>query len=134
MLPVPALEVSRVLYREVRQEEMRDIGVVRRGLQGGDLKKEIADGWYVTEEPPEWADWVAHHHGNMVYAIETPIDWMYKDGTDGTVVRPCPRCGHLPTAEGYDHCLGHIEGATSACCGHGVEEPYIIMGKRTEVQ
>jgi len=25
----------------------------------------------------------------------------------------------------YDACLGHIDGATSACCGHGVKQPYI---------
>jgi hypothetical protein len=32
----------------------------------------------------------------------------------------------MPTKEGYDACLGYIEGAKSACCGHGVEEGYIV--------
>lgn len=41
--------------------------------------------------------------------------------------RPCKRCGCMPTKEGYDACLGHIEGATSACCGHGVNKPILIM-------
>jgi len=48
--------------------------------------------------------------------------WVYDD--DGTVAddsRPCVRCGRHPTPEGYDACLGYIEGATAACCGHGVE-------------
>jgi hypothetical protein len=30
----------------------------------------------------------------------------------------------MPTSEGYDACLGFIPGVESACCGHGVEEPY----------
>ena len=30
-----------------------------------------------------------------------------------------------PTKEGYDACLGYIEGAMSACCGHGVEKGYV---------
>jgi hypothetical protein len=40
--------------------------------------------------------------------------------------RPCKKCGCMPTKEGYDACLGHIDGVKSACCGHGVEEPYMV--------
>lgn len=44
--------------------------------------------------------------------IDVPIDdWTH---------RPCVRCHMVPTKEGYDACLGHIEGAVAACCGHGV--------------
>jgi hypothetical protein len=32
----------------------------------------------------------------------------------------------MPTAEGYDACLGHIEDAVSACCGHGVGSSYVV--------
>lgn len=54
--------------------------------------------------------------------------WIYEDGEPATDnnFRPCPRCGKLPTPEGYDACLGHIPGARSACCGHGVKEGYIL--------
>jgi len=52
--------------------------------------------------------------------------WQYADGFPGDDDRPCVRCGKLPTKEGYDACLGYIEGAISACCGHGVSKPYII--------
>jgi predicted DNA-binding protein len=40
--------------------------------------------------------------------------------------RPCIRCGES-TSEGYDACLGYIEGAEKACCGHGVREGYILL-------
>jgi hypothetical protein len=57
--------------------------------------------------------------------------WVYAD--DKTPVenneRPCKKCGQMPTKEGYDACLGYIPGATSACCGHGVEDKYIIQKK-----
>lgn len=39
--------------------------------------------------------------------------------------RPCVRCGKEPTPEGHDACLGRLDGAWSACCGHGVIEPYL---------
>lgn len=53
--------------------------------------------------------------------------WYYSD-TDEKFEdnRPCKRCGNHPTKEGYDYCLGKIEEATSACCGHGVEEKILI--------
>lgn len=43
--------------------------------------------------------------------------------------RPCKRCGRMPTAEGHDACLGHLDGVKSACCGHGVERPYVVIDK-----
>ncbi len=49
--------------------------------------------------------------------------WVYEDTLEELFDRPCIRCGQLPI-EGHDACLGYIEGCTSACCGHGVEEPY----------
>jgi len=55
-------------------------------------------------------------------------EWVYSD--DKTPVsgkeRPCKKCGRMPSPEGYDACLGYIPGAESACCGHGIEDGYII--------
>lgn len=54
--------------------------------------------------------------------------WVYLDGVPiNQEERPCVRCGRMPTPEGYDYCTGYIAGVTSFCCGHGVEEPYIIF-------
>lgn len=53
--------------------------------------------------------------------------WRYNDtGEIDNDSRPCKRCGCMPTKEGYDACLGHIDGATSACCGHGVVDAYVV--------
>ena len=47
-------------------------------------------------------------------------EWLYCDNDKPLEeMRPCARCGKKPTAEGYDACLGYIEGVESACCGHG---------------
>lgn len=57
-------------------------------------------------------------------------NWRYKDNNQiADDSRPCKRCGRLPTPEGYDACLGYIEGAFSACCGHGVEDYYVLRIK-----
>lgn len=56
------------------------------------------------------------------------IIWRYFDsGAVHDDLRSCYRCHKLPTPEGYDACLGHILGAVSACCGHGVGELSIVM-------
>lgn len=65
--------------------------------------------------------WKIYYDGN---------EWKYSDNNQKiSDSRPCKRCGKLPTKEGYDSCLGYIAGAKSACCGHGVEEPYVIEGE-----
>lgn len=54
-------------------------------------------------------------------------DWRYVD--NGEIVddkRKCSRCGKEPTKKGYDACLGYVPEASSACCGHGVVQAYIV--------
>jgi hypothetical protein len=81
---------------------------------------------------------VAHStaRGHKTVFDYTKEAWLYSDtktpinDAEG-IVRPCKRCGEPPTPEGHDACLGHIEGAVSACCGHGVSEP-ILMTREDE--
>jgi hypothetical protein len=64
--------------------------------------------------------------GHSIYYDGT--DWRYTDNNEiEDDSRPCKRCGCMPTKEGYDACLGHIDGATNACCGHGVSTPYVMV-------
>ena len=68
----------------------------------------------------------SYSRGHEIYFNKD--QWLYCDNNEPIdEYRPCKRCGRIPTLEGYDACLGYIEGAISACCGHGVEEPYIVM-------
>ena len=66
----------------------------------------------------------AYSRGHKIYYSTIEVDWCYQD--TGEIVndneRDCVRCNKPPTEEGYDACLGYIEGVTSACCGHGVEK------------
>jgi hypothetical protein len=53
--------------------------------------------------------------------------WIYSDNKQSfDDSRPCKRCGKTPGKDGNDACLGHIQGITAACCGHGVGPPYVI--------
>ncbi len=69
--------------------------------------------------------------GPRTYVRGHPAIWVYEDNREEVDHwdRPCARCGRSPIeAEGqagYDACLGHIPGAVSACCGHGVLPPYV---------
>lgn len=77
----------------------------------------------------------SHEYGNLTYTNDNGKHWYYCN--DNTLAiscekpyimnfRSCPKCGKMPTKEGYDPCLGHIEGAVNACCGHGLSEGFII--------
>lgn len=68
----------------------------------------------------------AHSRGHKIICKDDK--WFYADNETPieSEERPCARCGKMPTPEGYDACLGKIDGAVSACCGHGVEEPYMV--------
>lgn len=69
----------------------------------------------------------SHSRGHLIEYVNNR--WVYAD--NGVPIenenRCCTRCHRLPTKEGFDACLGHVPGATSACCGHGVEEPYVVL-------
>lgn len=76
---------------------------------------------------------VSHHRGHPIVYIDE--EWLYADTKEPiSIERPCVRCGRMPTKEGYDACLGHIPGAVSVCCGHGVEEPILILKPPAEVE
>lgn len=63
--------------------------------------------------------------GHEIYFKEG--NWYYADNDSiHDDSRPCKKCKCYPTSEGYDACLGHVEGVTSACCGHGAEEYYEV--------
>ena len=48
-------------------------------------------------------------------------EWRYRDtGEIADYDRPCFKCKEMPTPEGCDPCIGYIEGAINACCGHGI--------------
>jgi hypothetical protein len=67
----------------------------------------------------------SYSRGHKIVFVDS--NWVYED--NGNIVsneRPCARCNQPPTKEGYDACLGHIDGLTSACCGHGTEDSYFV--------
>jgi len=70
---------------------------------------------------------LTHTRGHVIFYDGK--DWRYKDNGNrlqDELIRPCIRCGHYPSIEGYDACLDFIEGVSSACCGHGVIKPYFL--------
>lgn len=70
----------------------------------------------------------SYSRGHSIYFDNQNNEWRYSnDNTPVSVERPCKKCGMEPTKEGYDACLGYIPGATSACCGHGVLNKFVVM-------
>jgi len=47
------------------------------------------------------------------------------DEAGASVERPCVQCGLLAAPDGPDPCLGLLPDVRAACCGHGVDEPYV---------
>lgn len=68
----------------------------------------------------------SHTRGWKILWDSVKQKWFYADtGESVDIERPCKRCGQLSTPEGYDACLGYVEGVESACCGHGVSKAFI---------
>ena len=70
----------------------------------------------------------AYDRGWEIYFNKEQNKWLYID-TDKELDenRQCKNCGCKPTKEGYDACIGHLEGVKSACCGHGKEKAYVVL-------
>lgn len=66
------------------------------------------------------------HRGNKIYF--DGYLWRYSDtNLEIDNNKTCVRCGRSANTDGSDACIGHIDGAISACCGHGVEDGYVKM-------
>jgi hypothetical protein len=63
------------------------------------------------------------------YSIEhINNEWIYSDTKENiNIKRLCKYCGREQSIEGYDGCLGYIPNVVSACCGHGIEKPYVVF-------
>ncbi len=73
----------------------------------------------------------SYNRGHKIYYNEEKEEWLYSDDdTSANVDRPCKRCGVKANIFGHDACMQDLTdciGVVSACCGHGVEEGYIIL-------
>lgn len=60
--------------------------------------------------------------------------WVYADTKEpvGITKRRCPKCGELERDDGQDPCIADLPGITGACCGHGTEEPYILLNDKDQ--
>jgi hypothetical protein len=75
-----------------------------------------------------------YYRGHPVICLEGEACERYADDLTSTVdaqgvsvERPCVQCGLLAVSDGPDPCLGMLPGVRAACCGHGVEEPYVVL-------
>lgn len=67
----------------------------------------------------------SYSRGHEIYYDGT--DWRYLDTSEiHKDNRTCKKCGKATTKEGYDFCIGHLDGVIGACCGHGVSEPILL--------
>lgn len=70
--------------------------------------------------------------GHKIFYDEKDKQWKYQEDTTDINLneKPCIKCGEPATITGADHCLKGLEDTKciiSACCGHGVQNGYIIL-------
>jgi hypothetical protein len=74
------------------------------------------------------------HLGKWAGKPHTILVWHWKDTGErvtlkSTRERRCPKCKKRATALGHDPCIANLPGVVAACCGHGVEEAYVMFSK-----
>ncbi len=52
---------------------------------------------------------------------------MKTDRDRRTAARFCDRCNWRLPERGPDPCLGHLPDVLYACCGHGIDDPYVVI-------
>lgn len=53
---------------------------------------------------------------------------------DGVEKEYCSYCGLNRTEEGYDGCIGFLQGVKNACCGHGETKMAYVQFDNNEYQ
>jgi hypothetical protein len=51
-----------------------------------------------------------------------------------SVERSCVQCGLRAGPDGPDPCLGLLPDVQAACCGHGLDEPYVLVHRTVRGQ
>ena len=81
--------------------------------------------------------YIGHSRGHEIVFITNKKEWIYTDTGkkhDSKKPRRCKRCGEHATEEGYDSCLGYLEGVKFACCGHGIlGRAYVVLEDGTRI-
>jgi len=75
--------------------------------------------------------------GHLTRFDEDGWQWVYVDDLspvcDG-YNRACARCGEYPSDKGHDACIANLPSEVlAACCGHGIEEPYVMFVGDSEI-
>ena len=76
--------------------------------------------------------------GHLTRFDEEGWQWVYADdlspvGEEGNK-RFCTRCGKYPSDKGHDACIANLPSeVVSACCGHGIEIPYVMFVGDSEI-
>lgn len=91
----------------------------------------------------DWAKRIENHYPEDTLKGHE-IEWngnefVYSDTKESTIKthksRSCGHCGKFSTKEGYDDCLGELEGVMNACCGHGQDrEAYIQFNDGSDIR
>ena len=68
-----------------------------------------------------------YYFGHKIYS-EDGINYFYDDNNKKVPEkRKCPKCNEYPTEDDHDPCIKNLPGVKYACCGHGVEEGYVVF-------
>jgi len=72
--------------------------------------------------------WLSYVRGHQIYT-DNGKDWFYVDNNKPykKEERACIKCKLKVNNDKPDPCLGYLPGVKYACCGHGVEEGYIMF-------
>jgi hypothetical protein len=114
---------------------MADAREAPRGTKHSDYRDLIAtcDALVATHTTAEIVQY-GYFRGHPVICLAGEASERYADDLTPTVdeagasvERPCVQCGLLSVPDGPDPCLGMLPGVRAACCGHGGEEPYVLV-------
>lgn len=76
----------------------------------------------------------SYKRGHPYYYDGDKTEYYLDNKEPLNVERKCVRCLEMPTKEGHDNCIGELPGVKFACCGHGIEQGYIIFNNGIRIE
>ena len=92
-------------------------GSISSFFRGHKIRWDKYAAWWYFDESNKMIPTIAEYDArigrwSLCYDLSAPI--------------PCKKCGHIPTVDGHDGCLGTLPGVKYACCGHGIQDSYVL--------
>lgn len=75
---------------------------------------------------------ISQSNGHKIYYDRFNEAWRYLDDHKDIEheTRSCIKCNQYQNKDGHDYCISNLPNVSHACCGHGLDDGYVLTNDR----